>query len=344
MNRRFAWAAVAAVMVGLTACSSGSTDADSDSSRTIVDGAGRKVEVPDDVQRVATVGSVPVLNSFPFAVGMGDRIVNGMPTESIEGYESYETMAPELLKAPTVQPAIGADLSIEDLLELEPDVVLTSDPDQADDIEDVGIPAVVLSLESGEKIKESVEVTGELFGEEERAAEYVDYFDETIDRVEAVAEDIPGDRKPSVLYIDTRPLRRPNLVMEWMLETIGANSVTKDVEIGQYEFTAEQLLSWDPELLIGMRPYDRDDLFGDPRFENLQAVQNDDLVIVPTGIQIWGNNTAEQPLALLWVATQVFPDDFDDVDMVEETKEFYDRFFEIDLTDKEVETLLAAKF
>jgi len=242
-----------------------------------------------------------------------------------------------------VQTAIGNDVNPEKVLELRPDVVLTSNKDVAEELQSLGVPSVVLSLETGENIKKSVQVTGDVFGVPDRADAYVAYFDEMVNRVERIAVTIPEADKPSVLYIDTRPLRRPNLVMEWMLNRVGVESVTKDITIGQYQFSAEQLLAWNPELLIGMRPYDRDDLFGDSRFASVQAVKNRALTIVPTGIQIWGNNTAEQPLALAWVATQVFPGHYADIDMPAETKRFYSEFFRIDLTDRQVADLLAAR-
>jgi len=110
------------------------------------------VEVPADVRRVITVGSVPVLNSFPFAVGMGDRIVNGMPPNNVDGYQSYKTLAPQLLTNPVVQTAIGNDVNPEKVLELRPDVVLTSNKDVAEELQSLGVPSVVLSLETGENI------------------------------------------------------------------------------------------------------------------------------------------------------------------------------------------------
>lgn len=63
--------------------------------------------------------------------------------------------------------------------------------------------------------------------------------------------------------------------------------------------------------------------------------------VSPNEIQIWGNNTAEQPLGLLWVAKAVYPDHFADVDLIAETIEFYHRFFGIEVAKEDAARLLA---
>jgi alkanesulfonate monooxygenase SsuD/methylene tetrahydromethanopterin reductase-like flavin-dependent oxidoreductase (luciferase family) len=47
--------------------------------RMLTDMAGRSVALPSPVRHVATVGAVPVINSFVFALGEGGTIVNGLP-------------------------------------------------------------------------------------------------------------------------------------------------------------------------------------------------------------------------------------------------------------------------
>ena len=47
--------------------------------RTVIDMAGRTVTLPAHIERVAAVGSVPVIHSFIFTMGKADTIVNGMP-------------------------------------------------------------------------------------------------------------------------------------------------------------------------------------------------------------------------------------------------------------------------
>lgn len=343
LRRSLGLLGAAALAAAIVACGGSAAPQDAAAApRTITDTAGRQVTVPATVTRVVTVGSVPVLNSFPFAVGEGATIVNGIPGGNTASYSSYEVFAPDLLTAPTVQSAIGQPPNVEAILNLAPDVAFTSDAATADQLDAAGVPTVVLALENGDKIKQSVLVTGEVYGRQQQAADYVAYFDDTVKRVNAVSATIPDAERPTVLYVNLQPLRRPNRIMEWMLDQVGAKSVTHDVQVGQFQFGVEQLQQWNPEMLIGMRPEDRPGLTTDPRFAALQAVRNDKIGIIPTGVQIWGNNTTEQPLGLLWVATFLHPQQYSAIDMRAETKDFYQRFYGLTLTDEQTTQLLAA--
>ncbi len=350
LHRTLSMLAATALAATLAACGGGGSDSSGSGAaepsatapRTITDSAGRQVTVPAKVERVVTVGSVPVLNSFPFAVGAGSTIVNGIPGGNTSSYSSYKVLAPGLLTAPTVQSAIGQPVNVEAVLELKPDVAFTSTPATAEQLQAAGVPTVVLNLETGDKIKDSVRVTGEVYGHQQQAADYLTYFDDTVKRVNEIKASIPDAEQPSVLYIDLKPLRRPNRIMEWMLDQVGAKSVTRDVQVGQFQFGVEQLQKWDPQMLIGMAAYDLPGLTGDPKFAALQAVKNKKIGIIPTGIQIWGNNTTEQPLGVLWVARFLHPDAYAEIDMAAETKNFYAKFYGITLTDAQVTQILNA--
>ena len=52
-----------------------------------------------------------------------------------------------------------------------------------DTLESNGIPVVFLSWKDPEDIKEAVKVLGEVFDNQKRAEEYVEYFDSTISKV-----------------------------------------------------------------------------------------------------------------------------------------------------------------
>ena len=49
-----------------------------DAARTVTDMAQRRVALPARIERVVTLVSLPVLNSFVFTLGEGRRIVNGL--------------------------------------------------------------------------------------------------------------------------------------------------------------------------------------------------------------------------------------------------------------------------
>ena len=73
--------------------------------RYVIDMAGRRVTLPGQVKRIVTLGPVPVLNSFIFALGEGEKIVNGLPGSFARSprYRYQTLFAPSLAHEPDLQ-------------------------------------------------------------------------------------------------------------------------------------------------------------------------------------------------------------------------------------------------
>ncbi len=73
----------------------------------------------------------------------------------------------------------------------------------------------------------------------------------------------------------------------------------------------------------------------------MEAVLNDDVYLLPTGISRWGHSTSlETPLAMLWALKTLYPEYSESIDLKSYTKMFYEELFEYDLTDEELESIL----
>jgi len=143
---------ICALVLGLVACTSSATPAAltagheaAPQTQALTDTSGRSVTVPTAISRVATVGFSTTLDSLLYVVGAQDLLVNGIPpTSSPTFLAPYKVLAPKLLQLPTVESTINGPLNPEDLLSLKPDVVIASDPTMADQVQKLGIPALVL--------------------------------------------------------------------------------------------------------------------------------------------------------------------------------------------------------
>lgn len=340
-------AALLALAIAVAGCGSDAATKDQPAAteppRTVTDLADRTVELPAKIDRVATVGLVPPNNSIVFALGAGGKIVNGPPGGYGETYASYKYLAPHLVDAPPIEAAINDPVNREALLELAPDVVVASDAEMAETLEDTGIPTVVITPSDPEGIKRSVTLLGEVFGEPDRAAAYVKYFDDAVARLEQIGKEVPDPGKPTLLYLSlSEPMRRPALTIDWAAEILGATPVTAhNKKPGWYEFGVEQVQKWDPDVIIALYPSDKQELERDRRFATLRAVRDKRIYVSPTGAQLWGQTTSENPLGILWLAKTLRPEQTADLDMAAETKSFYDRFFGVQLTDDQVAAMLA---
>jgi iron complex transport system substrate-binding protein len=303
--------------------------------------AGRKVTVPTRINRIATLGAVPVINGFLFAFGEGGKIVNGLPEFARSPRYRFQTLfAPSIASKPMMQGA-GREPRLEELLKASPDVAFTMDRDTAEIVQRTGIPAVFLAWRQPEDVRHVMRLIGDVLDKPAIANDYIRYFDETTKRVRAAVEKTPRARRPHVLYCNLKRLTQDQLIGEWWIETAGGISVTnngRDVE--SYSFSMEQLFAWNPDVLILANTDDRKQLREDSRFAALNAVVSHRAFVAPIGAHLWSNRTVEQPLTLLWAARIFSPDGFKDLDMVKEMQSFYGRFFRYQMTEAEAHSIL----
>ena len=309
--------------------------------RTLTDMAGDTVTLPVRVERVATVGPVPVLNSLVFAIGEGRAIVNGLPEFARKQRWRYQTVfAPHTAILPPLDnPDRSANL--EALLRVAPDAVLTMNRATADTLRRAGLPALYLAWRQPEDVKAVVRLLGQVFNKPQAAERYATRFDALL---AAVAMRLRNKTpvRPRVVYFSPATLTQPHLVAEWWIRRAGGESLTDDGRsVESRSFTLEQMLAWDPDILIVSGHEEAAALHSEPRFAGLKAIRTGRVLIAPCGAHTWGNRTAEQALTVLWAAKQFYPAQFADVDLVAETQRFYRDIFGTSLSAAQVEEILA---
>ena len=316
------------------------------SSKQVVDMAGRKVSLPKQINRIVTVGAVPVLNSFIFAMGEGDKIANGLPTSfSSSRYKYQARFAPALAAKPKLQAGNSAP-DLEELLKLNPDVIFTMDLVTADSLSRRGMPTVFLSWRQPKDVMELMRLVGEVLNKPAMADKYVKYFEATLQSVSSIVARIPREQRPRVLYCSLRRLTQDHLIAEWWIEAAGGISVTNagHRQMEAFSFSPEHMLLWNPDVLIVASPDDLEQLKQDERFSRLKAVQTHRVYVAPIGAHLWANRTSELPLMLLWSAQKFYPIQCKNLDMVREMLIFYKRFFGYTMAEAEAKEILSGTF
>lgn len=310
--------------------------------RDIVDMTGRTVTVPDKIERVITLGSVPVINSFVFAVGKADTLAMGLPVRFNPKRWAWQfVFAPQLKDGPDLQDAnYGPD--VEKILNARPDVALSFEKSTADILGSSGVPTVLLRIQTPDDVKAGVRLVGELLGNSDIGEEYAKYFDATLARIAAKIDAIPQEKRPTALYLNPANMTQPHIVAEWWLRAGGARSVTDD---GRKEevltLSTETVVGANPDFFVLSDPSHVDVLKKDATLSQLDAVKNGRILVAPMGAHTWGNRTVEQILTVLWAASEFHPDEFPHAELVAEVKNFYATFFKADLADAQVEAILA---
>jgi iron complex transport system substrate-binding protein len=141
--------------------------------------------------------------------------------------------------------------------------------------------------------------------------------------------------------------------MQQRIETAGCLNAAKSVSTtgkktglhsGLGEVSMEQVLAWNPDILI-INTGTVEELRTDPRWQPIQAVRNNKVYMQPSGVFIFDRPTSESAvLYTLWLACTAYPDLFSDISLPVEVKRFYRDIFHFDLTDDQVNNILAGEF
>lgn len=126
----------------------------------------------------------------------------------------------------------------------------------------------------------------------------------------------------------------------WLLEMAGARMVSRDIDRNFLDVTMEQVIAWDPEVILvgGLTPPDI--IRNDPRWKTIRAVRNNRVYTCPEGVFIWGHGSSEGHLFVLWLAGLLHPDRFRSFDLIGETRDYFARFYHYPLTENEARRIL----
>jgi iron complex transport system substrate-binding protein len=193
-------------------------------------------------------------------------------------------------------------------------------------------------------MKKEVYLYADVLGQDAqaRAKKYCDYLDSIVARVTSVTSKLSASEKPDVYYI-----RGPKILSthgkysntRWYVEMAGGNLVSRDLEQLISEVSIEQVMQWDPDIIMMGRLDSTEPVMSDPNWASTKAVKNGNVYVNPYGVFYWDYGI-EGALFILDLAKTFHPDLFADIDMVKEVKSFYSEFYNFQLTDEQANKIL----
>src|SRR5690606_3808140 len=218
---------------------------------TVVDDQDREVTIDGPVERA--VVTLSYNNEFVEAIGAGDRGV-GVNRVPYLGFGEEEI----------VGESIG-ELNYEAIVALDPDVAIIPRngvwQEAADQLEDFGIPVVVVTSWDIEVFDETIEILGTVFGEPEGAQAVKDFHEEIVTEV---ATRVEGTEPVPVYWETDQPYitALPGSGFDQVITGAGGTNVFGDIEGGdaQHEITIDPaaVVERDPAVIVHeMPPPDR---------------------------------------------------------------------------------------
>lgn len=272
---RFLAASIAAAMLlALSACGSqdDAQDGTNSASITVTDMMGREITLDEPATRV--VALTPSDCEILYAIGAGDTLV---------GRGTYCDYPAGVLDVAVVDS--GSETNIEQILALEPQVLLMSamsqTEEQAKQLEDAGVHVVVSDAQDIAGVYTAIEMIGKLMGKDTEAATVIDSMKSAFAEIE---EKSTGDGSKTI-YFEVSPLEwglwaaGSNTFMDEVANMMGLTNCFADVE-GWASVSEEQVLERNPDYILtitmyyGEGPLPEEEIMARPGWENVTAVQN----------------------------------------------------------------------
>ena len=254
-ERRIVCAMLALLLMGLLGAASAQ-----EPTRAITDSAGRRVELPQRISRVLAAGPPASILLYTLAP---EKMIGWVRTpgpaekafllESVRDLPEYGRLTGR-----------GNTANLENVLKFKPDLIIDVGSvgptyvSLANSVQDqTKIPYVLLDG-TFNKTPEMYRLLGNLLGVEARAEQLARYADETLNGLGARIASIPEAERPRVYYgrgVNGLETGLAGSINMEVLERVGAINVAASAGTGGItKVSIEQVLSWNPDVILALEP------------------------------------------------------------------------------------------
>ena len=241
---------------------------------TVTDMKGREITLDAPASRIVAITASDV--EILYALGAGDLLV---------GRGEYCDWPAEVLDKPVVKS--GAETNLEEILALEPDVVIMATMAQTEDqvnaLEAAGVKVIVSDAQNLEGVYTAITLIGDVVGKADEAAAIVKEMQDTFAEIRAKAENTG-----KTVYFEISPLQwglwaaGKNTFMDELAEICGLTNAFAEID-GWGEVSEEQVLAKDPDYIVttsmywGEGPTPVEEIASRAGWDQLKAVKNNQI-------------------------------------------------------------------
>jgi iron complex transport system substrate-binding protein len=298
----------------------------------VTDATGRTLPIPAKVARVFPAGPPAAILLYTLA----PDLLLGWPRANRPEECAY--MLPDICARPEIGRLTGRGntANLESVIALKPDLILDVGSTRATFVSlaervqaQTGIPYALLDGRF-DAIPETYRKLGELIHRPADAKKLADYSDHTLKTITGRIADIPQGKRRRVYYA-----RGPRGLVTGLggsinVETIEllAQNVAGGTHGGLANVSIEQVLLWNPEVIVTIDRFFAAVVFQDPAWQAVDAVKNGRVHLSPKMPFGWVDfpPAVNRLIGLWWLAKILYPERFPE-DLTKLTREFYTTFY-----------------
>jgi len=308
------------------------------------DAAGRRVVLPAQIDRI--------LPAEPNA----EVLVFVLAPEKLVGLSSLpgrSSLLPRASRLPVLgwRPRSNPVTMAETARQLRPDLIVDAGPVTPDRaafadqvMQQTGIPYILVD-DSFARMPTVLRGMGALLGDNDRAIDLALFAEHAIAGLRGRLLIRPENKRPHVYYglgPDGLTTALPGSPAGEALDEAGAINVASPLGRGtEAAVTREQLLAWDPEIIIAEERSFYTALQRSPAWRRLSAVRKKHIYLEPDNPFGWIEHPSgvNRLIGLYWLSSLFYPDATQE-DLRATTCDFYDKFYELKLTNAQLEAMV----
>jgi iron complex transport system substrate-binding protein len=317
-------------------------------SETVTDDTGRALQVPPKVHRVLPAGPPAAILLYTLA----PTLLLGWPRANRPEECAY--MLPDICARPEIGRITGRGntANLETVIALKPDLILDVGSTSATYFslaervqQQTGIPYALLDGRFL-SLSTAYERLGKLIGRANDGADFADYCNMTLGVITNRIAFVPRERRPRVYYA-----RGPRGLVTGLggsinVETIElmAVNVAGGMQGGLANVSIEQVLLWNPDVIVTIDQDFAANVRGDPAWASLKAVREGRVHLSPKMPFGWVDfpPSVNRLIGLWWLGKILYPDLFKE-DVRELTRDFYEKFYHVKPSDAQIDHVLAGR-
>jgi iron complex transport system substrate-binding protein len=315
--------------------------------RSLMDGAGRRVDLPARVERVYAAG--PPASILVFAIAP-DKLI-GWTSAWRDAERPF--IAKKYADLPTLGRLTGRGntANVEIVLQARPDLIIdygTVRPTLASLADRVqqqtGIPYLLFDGDF-DRMADSIRQIGAAVGEEGRAEALARYAENTVSEINRRVAQVPPAHRPRVYY-GRGPLGLntglAGSISAEFIEQLGAINVAAELgKGGLVQVSIEQVLRWNPDIVVTIDPNFYGHARSHPSWRELPAIKAGRFHLAPNLPFGWIDfpPSVNRLIGLRWLASILYPDAFPE-DLRPIVRDFYSRCYHQTPSEAQLDQLL----
>ncbi|WP_088348489.1 MULTISPECIES: iron ABC transporter substrate-binding protein [Rhodomicrobium] len=318
--------------------------------RSVTDAGGRRVEIPASVGRVLAAGPPASILLYTLA------------PETMVGW----VRAPRPPEKAFLSPAVrdlpeygrltgrGNTANLETVLSFKPDLIIDAGSTAptfvslADEVQSQTKIPYLLFDGALAATPATYRALGDALGLKDRAEELAHYAEDVLDGIKAKLAQVPAGERPRIYYgrgADGLETGLDGSINMEALEYVGAVNVAAEAgKGGLTKVSIEQVLGWNPDVILTLDPNFHAKVSTDPLWQSVRAVRAGRIYLAPNLPYGWFDAPpgVNRLIGIRWLAAllhpKLFPEDLKDI-----TRDFYRRFYHVDLDEAQLATLLRGR-